>query len=466
MKRYCTLGLCFIIILGLFQGVALAAGAENDQALTLEQAMEQALAEDLTLKSAQLKVEVAESQLKAAKRIIGISGNFGMSKTDSGDWEESSKNISLYPGQNPYTSKLLLTYTPDSTLSPPIFNYSVFPPVPVADAEYGDVFSLSCSPFDLSFEKGIKQQELALASQIANYESARIQLITNVRNTYSEMIQKDGLYKLAQEDLELAKDHLRQTNTLFNIGKIPKLDLMDAEQQLKAAEAKLASADLNYQAALLKLNILLRKDYQKGLVLTENSGNQVKADQINIEATLENTIKNAPDIKIAVLNVAIAKIQLLQDSTYLAKDLKLGISLKKFDNGSDSTTYSLSFSGPLDDTYFRDRNIAKKQLETAQLDLEVAVRNKQTMILETLRGWKILELNLGPMQESLNIAKERLRIATVKYDAGMASGTELNQVRQILAQAEEAYWGTWYQLQQAREQFYQAVWGNPVLKQE
>jgi outer membrane protein TolC len=444
----------------------LAAEPENNQVLTLEQAIDQALTEDLTLKSAKLKVEIAESQLKGAKRIIGVSGNYSLSSTDSGGWQEGSKSITISPGQNSYNPKISLTYTPDTMLSPSIYNYSLFPPTIVAEAEYGDIFSLSCSPFDLSYEKGIKQQELALVSQLMNYENVRLKLIADVRNIYSEMIQKDGLYKLAQEDLELAKDHLRRTNTLFNIGKIPKLDLMDAEQQLKAAEAKLASADLNYQAALLKLNILLRKDYQKGLVLTENGADRGKADQINIEATIENTLKNASDIKAAVLNVAIAKIQLIEDSTYFAKGLKFGISLKKYDNGPDSTTYSISFSGPLDDTYFRERNVSKKQLEAAQLDLEVAVRNKQTMILETLRGWKILELNLGPMQESLNIAKERLRIATVKYEAGMASGTELNQVRGALATAEEAYWGTWYQLQQAREQFYQMIWGNPVLKQE
>jgi outer membrane protein TolC len=452
VKRYCTFGLYLILIFSLFQAVSLAAEPENNQALTLEQAIEQALAEDLTLKSAKIKVENADTQLKAARRIIGVSGSYSSSNTDSKGWEESEKSITVYPGQNPYTPKISLKFSMD-TMAP---DYMA----------PGDLLSLNCSPFDLSFEKGIKQQELNLASQIVNYESVRIKLIADVRNTYSEMLQKDGLYKLAQEDLGLAKEHLRQTNTLFDIGKIAKLDLMDAEQQLKAAEAKLTSADLNYQAALLKLNILLRKDYQKGLVLTENSADRGAADQVDIEATLKNSLINAPDIQVAVLNVAIAQFQALEDSMYLAKDIKIGISLKKYDNGADSTTYTLSFSGPLDDTYFRDRKISKKQLEAAQLDLEVAIRNKQTMILESLRGWKILELSLGPVRESLSIAKERLRIATVKYDAGMASQTELNQVRQILAGAEEAYWGTWLQLQQAREQFYQAVQGNPTFKQE
>ncbi|MCL6590108.1 MAG: TolC family protein [Firmicutes bacterium] len=454
MKRFWGLGWRFIVIFSLFQTVSLAAGPEDGRALTLEHAIEQALAGDLTLKSAKLKVEIADTQLKAAKRIIGVSGNYSISNTDSSGWNEDAKSITLYPGSNPYTPKLSIVFTPDALRDP-------------VSGKYHDLFSLSCSPLDLSYEKGIKQQELNLASQVMNYESARIKLIADVRNTYYELLQKDGLYKLAQEDLELAKDHLRRTNTLFNIGKIAKLDLMDAEQQLKAAEAKLARAGLNYQAALFKLNILLGKDYQKGLILTEEVTDRGTAEQVDIEATLENTLKNAPEIKVAVLNAALAKIQALEDSTYVAKNIKIGISLtKKKDGSPDSATYSLSFSGPLDDTYFRDRKISKKQLEAAQLDLEVAIRNKQTLILESLRGWKMFELSLTPLRESLNIAKERLRIATVKYDAGMASGTELNQVRQILAGAEEAYWGGWLQLQQAREQFYQAVWDNPTFKQE
>lgn len=465
MKRYWVLGLCFIIILSLCQGVSLAADTANNQTLNLEQAMEQALTEDLTLKSAKLRVEIAETQLKAAKRIFGVNGNYSLSTTDSNGWQVDSRNMTLYPGQNS-TGKILLTFIPDTMIDPGQPGLPLPTPIPGVPPKYGDIFIMSCSPFDLNFEKGIKVQEWTLANRVVDYENIRIKLIADVRNTYSEIIQKDGLYKLAQENLELAKDHLRQTNTLFDIGKIAKLDLMDAEQQLKAAEAKLTGADLNYQAALLKINILLGKDYQKGLVLTENSAGRGTADQVNIEATLENTLKKSPDIIVAILNVAIAKIQVLEDSTYFAKDLKFGISLKKYDNGSDSTTFTVSFSGSLDDTYFRDRNISKKQLEAAQLDLEVAIRNKQTMILESLRGWKILELTLGPVRESLDIAKERLRIATIKYNAGMASVSELNQVRQLLAGAEEAYWGTWLQLQQAREQFYQAVWGNPVLKQE
>lgn len=53
------------------------------------------------------------------------------------------------------------------------------------------------------------------------------------------------------------------------------------------------------------------------------------------------------------------------------------------------------------------------------------------------------ELSLEPAMKAIDMAKERPRIINLKYNNGMASGSEVIQTRQALAQAQQTYWESW-----------------------
>jgi outer membrane protein TolC len=451
MKRLVEYGLCLIFILTFSRIGIWAAEPDNDNILESQQAVSQALESDLALQAARLELEIAQKDLGAAKRIFNIAGGYSIKKTDTSDWLTPTQNYIVSSGgvydPNYINPKWVISYTPTNDQN---------------DYEYG----LTLYPFNMAYEKSIKMAELAYINKILAYENTRIKLITEVRNAYAEAVQKEELYKLAAEDLDLSRDRFEKTNTLFNIGKIPRLDLMDAEQQVKAAEVKRISADLNRQAGLLKLSTLLRKEELKGVILQGKTLIWATTDQIDLQTTIDQYLKTGFDIKAVSLNVQVAKIQQFMDSCYLLKNLNIGLEVNKPNDQSSTTMYSVGFWGQLDDSYFRNQESSKKKLEAAKFSLEVITRNKQTQIAETYRTWKIMELNLTPMQDSLNVAKERLRIANVKYENGMTSSSDVNQARMMLTKAQEDYWNTWFGLQQARESFYQATGGNPALKPE
>lgn len=431
--------------------------AEEGRLLTPDQAVDQALATDSSLQAAKLAMEVAGDEYNAARRIFSIGGSYSQSQiqSDQGNTDGSTKSLMINSGGTPGDAgawwSLSATQSDASTSM---------------DSQPGQTYSLTLSPFNLSQAVNTKSKEVALAGKTLAYETAKINLSTGIRITYAEVVEKAALLQIAREDLDLAKAHLKQVNVFYNVGKIAKLDLMDAEQQVKAAEAKLARADLAYQTVLLKLCIALGKPDLKGYTFRSEALTGIGADQIDIQQTLDRCLKESPEIKNYKTQMELAGLNLRMAYFFQLSGLQLGASVYKPKDAPNEeiTTYTLKIQGALDDSPFRNLAMAKKNLKAAQDTLDFTVKNMQTKILDSLRLWKMAELSLEPMDQTINVAKERLRIANLKYDNGMASTSEVNETRKALVASEEAYWQSWYSMIQAREGFYQAVWGNPVVK--
>ncbi len=421
----------------------------DDNIIDSQQAVEIALAADLSLQAAKLNMEVAQRDYETAKRILSLGGSYSIATTSSGDWSDPTGSLGanssgIYDTTSDHSySKWYITYksTDQDTYS----------------------YDLSYSPFKLGYEKNIKIKELEYINQSLTYENTRIGLIVEVRKAYAEAYQKREIYKMALQDSELVKKQYARAANLYNLGKISHLDLLDAQQKMKATDVKMRQADLNQQAGSLKLSVLLQKDDLQAVNLDGAALGWAAVDKIDLQATIEQRLKNNLNIKAASISIRIAKIQDLMDSFYLLKNVYIFAGERRT-NVYDTTYYGLGFSGTLDDSYFRDKNTAEKRLKAAEINLEVAIRDKRAKILEAYRNWQIDELNLIPARESLEIAKERLRIANQKYERGMASGPEMDQVNLTFNNAEETYWEAWLSLQKAREEFYRAVDGGPVLK--
>lgn len=456
MKRCLKFVFCLLLVLGVAQISVWANETKSVNTLDSQNAVNQALDADLSLKAAKLDLDVAQQNFESSKRFLNLAGGYSTSKNDSNGWQSPNQYVVISSGA---------VYDPSNINPKWVVNYT--PSNDLADPSKDSVdYKLTVYPFNMGNEKNVKSAELNYVNRCLAFENTKIKLITDVRNAYAEAVQKEELYKLAILDLELSRDQLKKTNVLYTVGKIPRLDLMDAEQQVKAAEAKLNTADLDQQAGLLKLSTLLRRDDLQGVALQGETLIWATTAKINLPATIESYLKGGFDVKAAELNVKVAKIQLMMDSYYLLKNFSFGVESNNSAKNGNITSYNIGFSGQLDDTYCREHNSSQKKLDSAQLNLEVITRNKKTQIIDAYRSWQIMELSVAPMHEMLNIALERLRIVNLKYENGMASGTDVNQARMLLTKAQEDYWNTWFNLQKARETFYQAVAGNPIYKPE
>lgn len=452
MKYSIVFTLLMVLILVPNQPPVFADGLNNSNiVMESQRAVEIALAADLSLQVAKLNLEIARKDYESAKRILSIGGSYSISNVDPGGWQDPTQMLGTNSGG---------TY---DTTSDHIYSKWYIEYHPVDQDNYS--YHISFSPFNLGQNKHIKTMELNYISQGLNYQNTLNKLIMDVRNAYAETVQKEELYKLAVHDLELYQNQFKRATNLFDSGKISRLDFMDAEQQLKTAEVKLNSADLVLQAGLLKLSVLLKKDDLKGVSFEQATLEGATPAQVDLEATIERYLKNNLNIRVAEIKIQIEKVQKLMDSFHLFKNVYLYTGETRT-NGVEANYYGVGFKGSLDDSYFRDYQASKKKLEAAQINLDITNRNKRIQIMEAYRNWEIRALNLTPMRQILDIAKERFKIANQKYERGMASGSEVDQAYLSLNKAREDYWDAWLDFQSSRELFYQSIDGVPVLKQE
>ena len=380
----------------------MAAAETTAPVLDAKQAEDEALAADLSLQAAKLDLEIARNDWVGAQQLFSVgSYYYSINTNGAGQWEAPSQEVSINSGgtfdssTNNVNSKWWIDITP-----------------PTESTGYTSQYYFNAYPFNFYYENSLKTVELNFFNKNLTYENTRIKLITDVRNAYAEAFQKQMLYQLAGEDLELVKDQLKKSQLLYDVGKIPRLDLLDAEQQVKAAETKLVSADLNRQAGLLNLSTLTHNDNLTGAVLKGETLNWAATEKIDLQGTITRYLKSGPEVKPALLNVEIARLQHLTDSFYLLKYVNVGAGIYKDSSSNSYLIYKLGFTGPLDNEYLRDKQRSNKQLEAARFNLAVLNRNKQTQILDAYHNWQITELSLAPLQESWEIAKERLRISS------------------------------------------------------
>ncbi len=433
---------------------------EDLELFTCDDAVSAALAADLNLQKAQKELEVAASELGIQQRWFTVEGRINYAKKQNLDPQNAlDQNDSL-------TSGVVL----DSGGKWALSAEKVFSNDTLIENETGTLLGLNYKPFSLTKDLNTLTKKSLYYNKIYAFEAARIDLIIRVRKAYAKALQKKSLFELTSENLKLTKVHLDHTKSLFKAGKVAKLNLLEAKQEVKAAENELIKAKLEKEAALLSLGLIVGQNHalqdftldKKGLYWAETKA-------IDPERTMKRMVSESPELKLAEVNLALKEKKLRNAQLYHLANLELGVSYFKPDNPSaaginQQTKYSVGISGPLDNLLGRQLSNTQKEKEAAGLSLEDSIKEQQLKIIDTLRQWKTTELMLGPMKDSVEISKEKLRIVTIKYNNGMASGSDVINERRLMNGNEKAYWQSWLNMQFAREEFYRTVWGKPVFK--
>ena len=417
----------------------------TSRVFTVEEAVQHALESDLTLKKSSQDVEIARKQLANTEKTISLSGGIGQ--------KEIRNSINKVEGR---TINARLTLNPQWSIT--------------ADHDEANNnlrgLGISYAPFELKKLSATKEMEAQLASKVSDYELTKVRLIRDVRNAYAEVIQKKRLLECSRANLSLAREHCKHVQSRFNLGKVLEIDLTEAKQQVKTAEVEVTSAELDLARSLLKLNKLTGLTLPSHFNLDDTSLNRGNPEQIDFEATRKHCLANSPELHAAELAIQYYQLQLKITKRQWASGWNINL-LRQWEdyntvyNDDVNKTIALTLSGsPI---YDQSR---KGQKEIAALTLEKSKQSKEDITLQTAKNleeayksWQIAHLSLQPKMEGINLAKEKLRIMTLKFDMGLASAADLNEARGTLLQKEQSYWNAWLELQNAREQFYYLAWG-------
>ena len=254
---------------------------------TLEECVNRALTENISIKQAELDYLDSEIQKKTAV------GNFlpNLNIGSSHSW-----NVGL--NQNITTGLLENITTQFSSMS---LNMNI------------DI---------LNGLKNIKQLHLANLSILANqYQLADMKenISLFVANSFLQILFNKEIVKVQNLQLQLSKDEVVRANELVNNGVIPRGDLFEFEANLASVEKSLIDAQNSLTLSKLSLaQLLLNEDYENFDIVDQEY--ELKISNILDKSPKEifsYAVQNKNEIKIAETNLEIAKKSLELNKSFL-----------------------------------------------------------------------------------------------------------------------------------------------------
>ncbi len=147
----------------------------------------------------------------------------------------------------------------------------------------------------------LRQSYYNLQSGLMDLQKAQNDIALNVAASFLQILLSDELLTAAKNQYDLSKLQVERTKLLYLAGSVSQSNYLDMESQFASDEMQLVSAQNTYNLAYLTLTQLLELGIadsitiEKPLIATPDS----IFPNINLQSTVEEALRNLPDIKSA-----------------------------------------------------------------------------------------------------------------------------------------------------------------------
>ena len=406
-----------------FTGVAQA--QESQAPLTLEESIKIAMQRSLSIHSAVVGVEGSEFRRKEAitNFLPQWTGQYGYTKWSYpafiGNFGGSITDVSQTSNSNLYNF--------NTTLAQPLFTggYNL---ATYRSARIG---------VDLSKE---------------TVETAKLDLVLSVRSGYFNILRAEKFLTVAEQQVKNFEAQLEVTKAFFEVGIVPKNDVLQAEVQLANAKQSLAKAGNDVATAKASFNILLRREINTPLEVVDILA--YKAFPLSFEQSLEEAFRQRPEIKTAQLSIDQAKESVKIARAGFFPTISLTGNYNRtsdwwtLEGGQEhiwSNRWSVAALATFTlwdwgNTYFKvgESKVKVTQAEDSKTQLidsvTLEVKNDYLNML-------VAEKNISTAEKAIEQAEENLRMFEERYRYQVATQTDVLNAVTLLAQARVNYYG-------------------------
>jgi outer membrane protein TolC len=424
-----------IAILGL--GPVCLAESKPAQNLTVDQAVQIAMANSLQRQLAQGDVRTAQAKAGQAASAYGpqvtLSGAYnhlndppdivtvgrGLAQLNNGLYNYF--NRLGYGSQNPFSLEEL----PDDGL-----NY------------YGLQIHLAQPLYTGNkLTAANKQAQANEANARANLAAAENGLVMEVKKAYYTVLFTQRLEVTMEEAVASMEHHLAEANSYYKAGMVPKLDVMRAEVKLADLRQKQLLAQNNLNLARSAFNFVLGVDLSTVYVLNDQmSSAPLPQDLSSCQA---RALQNRPE-----LEAAHAKVEMARQAVVIAKSGKkptvaLVVDGHKIEpnNEAPSLTVGVVATMKLYDHGLVDKQVAEAEsvLQQANTGRELLERGVKLEVEQAYRNAEAALAAIQVAEKSLAQAQETLRMVEISYQAGLSTSLERIDAEVGLTQAKNNY---------------------------
>lgn len=316
-----------------------------------------------------------------------------------------------------------------------------------------------------------KQAQLGIESSELQLSILKDNIAVNVVNQYLNILLNKENLKVAQDQIEITKKQVAQVTALVESGVRPKADLYDVQSQLASDNESLTNVENSINIALLGLSQLLQISSQgfdvKEMLLPLPN---VSEEQKSSNDIYDFAIQNRPEIRKAEIDIENSElaIEIAKSSFFptLNFGAGLGTSYQHFqgqedlrivvdpadptnitfaDNGfgqqiGDNLGYNFGFSLaiPIFNGFQTRANVDKAKINNQRIaySLDQAKQDMRSNIEQAYTDAKAALKQFEASQVSLDAQKESFKNAQESFNSGVMNSFAFEQVRNRLVNAE------------------------------
>ena len=395
---------------------------------TLQDCIDYAMQENISLQQSRLTAESAQVDIKTAKNALFPSLSFSTSHNlINRPYQESSYTVS--------GTEILMANTNT--------NYS---------GSYG--LNAQWELFNGGRNlKTIKQEELNSRIAGLDFETTANSIEESIAQVYVQILYASESVKVNENTLEVSKAQRDRGKELFEAGSISSADYAQLESQVSNDNYQLVTAITALEDYKLQLKQLLEMEgnVEMLLYIPELNDNDVLARLPDKESVYASALQTRPEIESGKLNVSASEldIKIAKSSYYPSLSLSAGIGTSHT-TGTDYTfseqikngwnnSVGLTLSVPI-----FSRRQTKSAVEKAQIGLESTKLQLRETEKELYRTIENLWLDAWSAQQQYLAAAERVRSSRTSFDLvseqfnlGMKNTVELLTEKNNLLSAEQ-----------------------------
>lgn len=364
-------------------------------------------------------------------------------------------------------------------------------PYPLTTSVTGGV---SLASFELDLFGRVKALSDVASAQVLASEEARksvhISLVASVANAYYALWADRWQLALAEQTLATRQDSLRLLQLKFDNGVLNELDLRSAQSLVEAAKVTRAQAQRQWAQDVSALSVLLGQSVPADLLPPApqldaqslgRTANSQAAAQV-VQGTLWPALSELPtglssDVLLQRPDIAQAEQQLIAANANIgaaraARFPRISLTASAgvvsdslsglFDDGRNAWNFAPSLSVPLFDMGRTAAGVdsakVKRDMAVAQYDKAVQTAFKEVADALVARRTYAEQADAQLAQAQAEAA--RLRLATLRYDTGVANQLDLLDAQRSLFTAQQALIAAQLARQQAHISVYKALGGG------
>jgi len=384
--------------------------------MTLAAAADTALRQNYLIQLQAIQVLLARAALSRAE--AGIQPALGLSGSYTQTWSSTTPPpITGTVGGVPFT-------VPASTPTNPVYNFGLTLSYPL--------YSGNALQDSITIARaGVRAAEASLTATVA-------QVILQVRQTYYGVQLAQGQVSAAQRSVDAARENVRVTDARVRVGTSPRFDLLQAQVQLALSEQTLTQAKANAVLAQQTLDTVINVPLTSTIAPATPLG--LPEPPQNLESLVQTALRTRAELAAARANVEAARVNIDLAEAGLRPRITISGG-PTVQTGDPTQRAPVNYSGTATLTLaILDGGLTRANVESARQQLSQAQVQEAQLRQSVEQQVRTSYLNLQNAAETLRsaeaqltAAREALRIANVRFQAGV--GTQLEVVTAVQSQA-------------------------------